>query len=75
MQQESTGYEQMKESAFNLMRKNKIKNFSAEELHRVFKHAKEQILYTAIVRYAIEDGLTITRLYSNDRSKDHDHSR
>ncbi len=57
------------------MRKNEIKDFSAQELHRVFKHAKEQILYTAIVRYAIEDGLTITRLYGDDRSKDHDHSR
>ncbi|MCU0431821.1 MAG: hypothetical protein MUC87_00030 [Bacteroidia bacterium] len=61
----STPYQRMKESAFNLMRKNEIKNFSAEELHRVFKHAREQLLYTSIVRTAIEDGLTIDSLYED----------
>ncbi len=62
-----TPYERMKQSAFNLMRKNNIKSFSTEELHRVFKHAKEQLLYTSIVRMAVEDGLTITSLYEQDR--------
>ncbi len=62
-----TPYERMKQSAFNLMRKNKIKDFSAEEIHRVFKHAKEQLLYTSIVKMAMEDGLTITSLYDQDR--------
>ena len=64
---ESTAYEAMQKSAFNLMRKNNIKNFSEEELHRVFKHAKEQLLYRSIVRSAIEDGLTIDTLYAKDR--------
>ena len=53
------------------MRKNEIKDFSAEELHRVFKHAREQLLYTSIVRTAIEDGLTITSLYKI-QDQDHD---
>lgn len=61
-----TTYENMKASAFNLMLKHNIKDFSAEELHRVFKHAREQLLYTAIVRQAIEDGLTISSLYEQD---------
>jgi hypothetical protein len=64
-----TPYERMKKSAFNLMRKNEIKDFSAEELHRVFKHAREQLLYTSIVRQAIEDGLTIDSLYEHDRDR------
>lgn len=64
-----TAYEAMKKSAFNLMRKNKIRGFSEEELHRVFKHAKEQLLYTSIVKMAIEDGLTITSLYEQDRDR------
>jgi len=67
---EPTAYEGMKKSAFNLMRKNKIRNFSEEELHRVFKHAKEQLLYRSIVRSAIEDGFTINSLY-----EDRDHER
>ncbi|MEO6240321.1 MAG: hypothetical protein ABIQ40_03270 [Bacteroidia bacterium] len=62
-----TQYEKMKQSAFNLMRKKDIKSFSDEELHRVFKHAKEQLLYTSIVRMSIEDGLTISSLYEQDR--------
>lgn len=66
---ESTQYEKMKQSAFNLMRKKNIKSFSDEELHRVFKHAKEQLLYTSIVRMAIEDGLTINNLYEQDRDR------
>lgn len=65
-----TPYERMQQSAFNLMRKNSIKDFSAEELHRVFKHAKEQLLYTAIIRNAIEDGLTIASLYEQDHDND-----
>ena len=64
-----TAYEAMKKSAFNLMRKNKIRNFSEEELHRVFKHAKEQLLYMSIVSMAIEDGLTLDSLYE-DRGHD-----
>lgn len=64
---EPSAYDAMKKSAFNLMRKNKIRDFSAEELHRVFKHAKEQLIYTSIVKAAIEDGLTITSLYEQDR--------
>ncbi|TND10360.1 MAG: hypothetical protein FD123_2 [Bacteroidetes bacterium] len=63
------GYERMKASAFNLMRKNNIKDFSPEELHRVFKHAREQLVYTSIVRMAVEDGLTITSLYEQDRDR------
>lgn len=66
---EPTAYDAMKKSAFNLMRKNKIRNFSEEELHRVFKHAKEQLLYRAIVRTAIEDGFTIDSLYEQDRDQ------
>lgn len=66
---EPTAYESMKKSAFNLMRKNRIRSFSEEELHRVFKHAKEQLLYTAIVRAAIEDGFTIDSLYEQDRDQ------
>ncbi len=66
---EPTAYAAMKKSAFNLMRKNKIRNFSEEELHRVFKHAKEQLLYTSIVRSAIEDGFTIDSLYEQDRDR------
>lgn len=65
-----TQYERMKQSAFNLMRKKNIKNFSDEELHRVFKHAKEQLLYMSIVRTAIEDGLTINSLYEQDHERD-----
>lgn len=66
---EPNAYEAMKKSAFNLMRKNKIRNFSEEELHRVFKHAKEQLLYLSIVRSAIEDGLSINSLYEEDREQ------
>ncbi len=66
---EPTKYERMKESAFNLMRRNKIRNFSAEELHRVFKHSKEQLLYTAIVRREVDDGFTIASLYEQDRDR------
>jgi hypothetical protein len=62
-------YERMKQSAFNLMRKRNIRNFSDAELHRVFKHAKEQLLYTSIVKMAIEDGLTVNSLYEQG----HDH--
>ena len=64
-----TPYERMKQSALNLMRKNKVKDFSAEELHRVFKHAKEQLLYTSIVRMEIDNGLTITSLYEQDQDR------
>lgn len=51
------------------MRKNNVRDFSAEELHRVFKHAKEQLLYTSIVRMAVEDGLTIASLYEQDHDR------
>jgi hypothetical protein len=59
----------MKQSALKLMRKNKVKDFSAVELHRVFKHAKEQLLYTSIVRMEIDNGLTITNLYEQDQDR------
>ncbi|MEO5644451.1 MAG: hypothetical protein ABIQ40_02005 [Bacteroidia bacterium] len=65
--QDKSQLEKMKMSAFNLMRKKNIRNFSSEELHRIFKHSKEQLLYTSIVRMAIEDGLTIESLYEQDR--------
>lgn len=58
----------MKGRAFSIMCDNHIRDFSAEELHRVFKHSKEKLLYTAIVRNAVkEEGLTITSLYAHAR--------
>lgn len=64
-----TPYERMKQSALNLMRKNNIRDFSAVELHRVFKHAKEQLLYTSIVRMEIDNGLTIASLYEQGHER------
>lgn len=61
-------YERMKKLALDLLREKEVRSFSAEELHRAFKHSKEKLLYTAIVRKAIEEeGLTINSLYEQDR--------
>jgi hypothetical protein len=62
-----TPYERMKQTAFSLMRRSKIKDLSAEELHRAFKHSKEKLIYTAIAKTAIENGLTISSLYEQDQ--------
>lgn len=59
----------MRENAFYFMRKGNIRDFSSEELHRVFKHCKEKLFYTAIVKDAVDNGLTIQALYEQD----HDH--
>ena len=59
----------MQEQAFALLRSKKVRSFSAEELHRAFKHSKEKLLLTAIVNDAVERGLTITSLYDQDRSR------
>lgn len=64
-----TPYERMQHRAYNIIRKSKIKDFSLEELHRAFKHCKEKLLYTSIVRNAVENGLTIHSLYEQE----HDH--
>lgn len=64
-----TPYERMKQNAFNLMRKNKIRDFSAEALHHAFKHCKEKLLYTAIVKDAVENGLTIRSLYEQEHDR------
>lgn len=60
----------MRKSALNLMRKNHIKDFSDEELHRVFKHARERATYLSLVKNAISNGLTVESLYQD---QDHEH--
>lgn len=59
----------MKQHAFDVMRQKRVKDFSFEELHRVFKHCKEKLLYTAIVKEAVENGLTIRTLYEQEHDR------
>lgn len=65
-----TPYERMRRTAFDLMRRSSIKDFSAEELHRAFKRSKEKLIYTAIAKAEVENGLTIANLYEHDRDND-----
>lgn len=68
--EEPTQYEKIRATAFGWMRKNKIRDFSEDELWRVFKHSANSGLYMAITKREIADGLTIAKLYKQDRSRD-----
>lgn len=61
-------YNSLKRTALKVMRENNIKDFSAEELHRVFNGTQEETLYMSIIRQNIKEGLTIERLYEMDRN-------
>lgn len=67
--EEPTQYEKIRQSAYDLMIKNEIEDFSEDELWRVFKHSRNSGLYIAIVKREIADGLTITKLHKPDRSR------
>lgn len=60
-------YEKIRESAFNLLRKQNVKNLSDEEIWRAVKHSGNAGLYTAILRREIADGFTIKKLRAQDR--------
>jgi hypothetical protein len=68
--EEPTHYEKIRATAFGWMRKNEIRDFSEDELWRVFKHSANSGLYLAIIKREIADGLTITSLYDQDHERD-----
>lgn len=68
--EEPTQYAKIRQSAYDLMIKNEIEDFSEDELWRVFKHSRNSGLYISIVKKEIADGLTITKLHTQDRGRD-----
>lgn len=69
-QEEPSQHEKIRESAFNLLRKQNVKNLSEDELWRAFKHSGNAGLYLAILRKEIADGFTYKKLFAKRPGQD-----
>lgn len=58
-------YGKIREDAYNLLRKQNVKNLSEDELWRAFSDYANARLYMAIIRKEISDGLTIKKFYAD----------
>lgn len=70
--EEPSQYEKIRESAFNLLRKQNVKNLSDDEIWRAVKHSGNAGLYTEILRREIADGFTYKKLYAKRREQGHE---
>lgn len=67
--EEPSLYVKMRESAFKLLIKAKVKDLSNEEVWRAILHSRNAGLYFSIIREEILSGLTIEKLYERGRNR------
>lgn len=65
--EEPSQYERIRESAFNLLRKEGASELSSDAIWNAVKGSRHAGLYFDLLRHEIESGLTIKKLYARNR--------